>query len=137
MKFSVFAFLLLAFSTKSNTFDTADSPKSLVTSIVNNAFLFMKPERTSSSTLTLLSTDSPVRAEVSTIEEPSITIPSRGTLSPGLTTIMSPISTSSGSTTSISFPIFKFAMSGLISINDEIDFLDLPTAIPCKNTPTL
>ena len=50
---------------------------------------------------------------------------------------MSPISTSSGSTTSISFPIFKFATSGLISINDEIDFLDLPTAIPCKNTPSL
>ena len=23
------------------------------------------------------------------------------------------------------------------SINDEIDFLDLPTAIPCKNTPSL
>ena len=97
----------------------------------------MKPESTSSSTFTLLSTDSPVSADVSTIEEPSITIPSRGTLSPGLTTIMSPISTSSGSTTSISFPIFKLATSGLISINDEIDFLDLPTAIPCKNTPSL
>ena len=73
-------------------------------------------------------TDSPVNADVSIIDLPSIIFPSNGTFSPGFTTIVSPIFTSSGDNFSI-FPFFlTYATSGLISIKLAIDFLDLSTA---------
>ena len=53
--------------------------------------------------------DSPVRAEVSKVEYPSIIFPSNGTFSPGFTIIKSPIFTVSGETLSILLPIFKLA----------------------------
>ena len=83
----MFDFLLLAFSTISNIFEAVDSEKSLVTCTVNKAFLFINPDNKLSPFLTVLSTDSPVNAEVSIIELPSITTPSRGTFSPGFTII--------------------------------------------------
>ena len=129
--------MLLAFSTKSSIFETVDSPNSLVTSIVNSAFLFINPDNADSPTPISLRTDSPVSADVSTIEKPSTTTPSKGIFSPGFTTIISPILTSSGETTFISDPTFKLAESGLICISEVIDFLDFPTAILCKYSPIL
>ncbi|MPM30638.1 hypothetical protein SDC9_77188 [bioreactor metagenome] len=114
-----------------------DSEKFLVTFTVNKEFLLINPDNNSSPDLTVLKTDSPVKADVSTIELPSIITPSKGTFSPGLTIIKLPISTSSGSTTLIELPTFKFATSGFICIKSEIDFLDLPTAISCKYSPIL
>ena len=58
----------------------------------------MQPEMTSWPTVTSLGTLSPVRAAVFRVELPSVTMPSMGTFSPGWTTMMEPISTSSGST---------------------------------------
>ena len=56
-----------------------------------------------------LKIDSPVRADVSTIDIPLTTTPSRGIFSPGFTTIISPILTSSGDTTFTSDSNFKLA----------------------------
>ena len=90
----------------------------------------------SSSTLIVRGTDSPVSEDVSSVDSPKITIPSTGTFSPGLTTIISPISTSSGSIVTISPSRSTFANSGAISIRSLIDFLDFSTAIFWKNSPT-
>ena len=109
IKFSVFAFLFVAFSTKSNILLTVDSPNSFSTLISSTPFKLMHPLNMLSFTFTSLGTDSPVNADVSNIEVPSMTIPSSGTFSPGFTTMTSPIFTSSGDFFSI-FPFtFKFA----------------------------
>ncbi|MNW51853.1 hypothetical protein D3C74_293490 [compost metagenome] len=136
MKFSVGAFLLLAFSTRSRILATVDSPNSFVTSIVRTPFLFINPLSTSSPAATSRGKDSPVNAEVSMAESPSMTLPSRGTFSPGRTTMKSPIRTSSGLTRRISSPDFKLAKSGLMSINAPIDFRDRLTAMLWNSSPT-
>ena len=66
---------------------------------------------------------------------PFITIPSRGTLSPGLTRIISPIFTSSGDLDTISAPILTFAISGFKSIKFFIDFLDFSSAYSSNISP--
>ena len=68
--------------------------------------MLIQPLITSSSAEMVRGTDSPVRADVSTLEFPSSIIPSIGILSPGFTMIVVPISTSSGSTETIS-PSFQ------------------------------
>ena len=88
----------------------------------------MQPLITPSPAATSLGIDSPVRAEVSILEFPSSTIPSRGIRSPGFITVMLPISTSSGAVEIICPFISTFAKSGRISINAAMDFLELPTA---------
>ena len=70
-------------------------------SIFNKPSPLMQPEITSSPTLTVLGTDSPVKAAVFTKLSPLFTIPSTGIFSPGLMTRILPISTSSGSIISI------------------------------------
>ena len=84
----------------------------------------------------LLGTDSPVSALVSSIDSPSVTIPSKGIFSPGFTTISSPIETVSGATTTSSPFLLTVAESGLMSIRSEIDFLERFTASDWKNSPT-
>ena len=69
----------------------------------------MHPLNISSPVFTSLGIDSPVNADVSIIEFPSIIVPSNGTFSPGFTIIISPIFTSSGSTFTISPFFFIFA----------------------------
>ena len=128
IKFSDFDFLLLAFSTKSKTLLTVDSPNSFVTFIFITPFIFIVPLKTSSPFCTSLGILSPVRAFVSKLELPEITYPSNGIFSPGFTTIISPIFTSSGETSHTLSSLKTFATSGLISIRLEIDFLDLSTA---------
>ena len=88
----------------------------------------MVPEITLSPFNNSCGIDSPVNAFVSTVVEPAIISPSKGIFSPGLIKIISLIFTSLGSTISYLSLIFKFAKSGLISIKEAIDFLDLPTA---------
>ena len=88
------------FSTKSRIFDTVDSPKDFVVRIFSRPDRLMQPEMTLSPTSTSRGTDSPVSAMVSRLDRPSTIWPSRGIFSPGFTTMMSPISTSSGSTCS-------------------------------------
>ena len=104
MKFSDFDFLLLAFSTKSNILLTVDSPNSFVTFIFITPVKLIEPLKISSPSEASLGNDSPVNAFVSKLVFPSTTIPSNGIFSPGFTTIISPILTSSGST----FYIFPF-----------------------------
>lgn len=90
--------MLPAFSTRSNILETVDSPYSFVTFTFNTPLRFIAPDNISSPLWISLGTDSPVNAEVSNEPSPSKTIPSKGTLSPGLITIISSISTSSGDT---------------------------------------
>ena len=94
MKFSDLDFLELAFSTKSRIFDTVDSENSFVVSIFKRPELLIHPDIISSPYLTSLGTLSHVSADVSILALPSITIPSSGTFSPGLTTITEPTGTS-------------------------------------------
>ena len=101
MNFSDFDFFELEFSTKSRIFDTVDSPNTLVVLILTVPERLMQPEITSSPDFALRGTLSPVSAAVSSDVVPSTITPSIGIFSPALTTIILPISTSSGSTVSI------------------------------------
>jgi len=103
INFSVSAFLLAAFSTISNILETVDSPNFLVTFTFNKPLVFIPPDNISSLGTIFLGTDSPVSAEVSIKLSPSITTPSKGTFSPGLTKITSSTFTVSGDTF-FSFP---------------------------------
>ena len=78
--------------------DTVDSPNGLLTRTVSSPVMLTQPETTSSPSATERGNDSPVSAAVSSSEEPETTTPSKGTRSPGLTTISSPTETSLGST---------------------------------------
>ena len=98
IKSSDLDFLELAFSTKSKIFETVDSSNSFVVSIFKTPVILIQPLIISSPTVTSLGTLSPVNALVFKLALPSTIIPSKGTFSPGCTTIMVPISTSSGST---------------------------------------
>ena len=55
-----------------------------------NLLYFILPDKILSPTFTDIGSDSPVRALVSNMEEPFTMVPSSGTLSPSLTTIISP-----------------------------------------------
>ena len=90
MNFSVFDFLSRFFSTSSRILDAADCEKSLVTRILSTPFILINPDRSSTPSSALLGTDSPVSAEVSISEMPSMTVPSSGILSPGLIMMISP-----------------------------------------------
>ena len=98
MKFSVRAFLLLAFSTRSSILATVDSPKGLVTRTRISPLVLTQPEDISSPTPTSRGSASPVSATVFSALCPSTITPSSGTFSPALITISSPTCTSSGST---------------------------------------
>ena len=91
-------FLEAAFSTKSKTLLTVESKYSFVTFAKIKAFIFIQPLNIVAPSLTSTGTDSPVRAEVSSVVSPFTIIASRGSLSPGLISIISSIFTSSGST---------------------------------------
>ena len=101
IKFSDLDFLRLEFSTRSSIFDTVESPNSFVVRIWIVPVRLIHPLITSSPHAASLGTLSPVSALVLSEVFPSIITPSIGTFSPGFTTIMVPISTSSGSTFSI------------------------------------
>ena len=69
-----------------------------ITSNIQEPLTFTQPLITISPSATLRGSDSPVSAVVFRLDEPSMTIPSKGTRSPGLITMISPICTSAGST---------------------------------------
>ena len=89
--------------------DTVLSSYKEVTFISIISSLFIEHDNTSLSLVTNLSFDSPVKALVSRLVSPLITIPSKGIFSPFLTIITSPILTSSGDTFTMSFFCFKLA----------------------------
>ncbi len=101
IKFSDFDFLELAFSTRSRILDAVDSSNFLVVLIMRTPDMLIHPLITSSPLTISLGRLSPVSALVFRVEVPSVTIPSMGIFSPGLTIIIEPVSTSSGSTLSI------------------------------------
>ena len=91
---------MLEFSTRSRILETVDSPNSLVVLTLSRPLMLTQPLMTSSPDRTSRGRLSPVRAAVLRVEAPSTITPSIGTRSPGWTTMMVPISTSSGSTCS-------------------------------------
>ena len=113
----------VAFSTKSKILLTVEFLYSSVTftSIIPSTTIL--PDNTFLFSETCVNLLSPVKEAVFKSAVPFVTIPSSGTFSPSLTKIISPIFTSSGETCLISFSVFKFAYSGLISIRSLIDFL--------------
>ena len=98
MKFSVRAFFSLAFSTSSRMRCTVDWSYDDVVRTVRAPVMLTHPLMTSSPSCADCGADSPVSAEVSICEAPDTTMPSRGTRSPGFTTISAPTGTSAGST---------------------------------------
>ena len=102
-------FFELAFSTRSRILEAVDSPNSFVVLTVMTPFILMHPLMTALPTPALLGTLSPVSALVLRLVEPSVTTPSIGIFSPGITTISVPIVTSSGSFLLISPFSFTFA----------------------------
>ena len=118
----------LAFSTSSRIFATVESSYFFATFTFNIPSPLTHPLMTSSPAETLRGTDSPVRAAVSTNDSPSVTTPSSGIFSPALITMISPIFTSSGSTSFIPSGVSRFAYSGAILIISAIEALDFPTA---------
>ena len=98
INFSACAFFAEAFSTKFKIFETVDSSNNLVTFIFRTPSQFIHPLEIASPAFTLFGIDSPVNADVSIEACPSVIMPSRGTFSPVLTVIMSPIFTLSGLT---------------------------------------
>ena len=95
----------------------------------------MLPDRILSPTFTDIGSDSPVRALVSNIEEPFTMVPSSGTLSPSLTTIISPTFISVVGTTIILFFSFRFDVSSLISISSATELRLLFTAMLSNTFP--
>lgn len=98
IKFSLFDFFILEFSTRSSILETVESPNSFDVLILKTPVRLMQPLIISSPLLTERGTLSPVNALVFSVDSPLTTTPSIGTFSPGLTIISVPISTSSGST---------------------------------------
>ncbi len=90
MNFSVLAFFAEAYSTSSNILDAVESVYGFSTFTVRRPLRFIQPDNTLSPFDTSFGMDSPVRALASSDEEPSITTPSKGILSPGFTYIISP-----------------------------------------------
>lgn len=88
MKFSERDFFILEFSTRSRILDTVDSSNALVVRTLIIPERFTQPLIISSLEAMSRGTLSPVSALVFKVEEPSVTIPSRGTFSPGCTTMM-------------------------------------------------
>ena len=136
MNFSLFDLAPLACFTRSRIFAAVDSPKAFSTFALTTPDWFTHPERIWSPTVTSRGADSPVRATVSRLVEPSMITPSIGTFSPGFMTIVSPTATSSGSTV-MTFPSRStFAVSGLISRSCEMAREEFPSAIPSNSSPT-
>ena len=81
----------------------------------------MHPEIALSPTVTSLASLSPVSGEVSRDEMPSIITPSRGTLSPGETTITSPLATVEGLTLKTPETVSTKAASASISMCSPTD----------------
>ena len=124
------------FSTSSSIFDTVESEYSFVTFAFKRPFMFIQPLVMLSPMFTSRGRDSPVSAVVLRLELPSIIIPSRGTFSPGLITMMSSMQASSGSISEISPSFSIFTYSGQMSISSVIEFLLFPTAIVSNKSPT-
>ena len=109
-----------ALSTSWSIFDTVLSPKDFVALTLSTPERLMQPEMTSSPTLTSLGMLSPVSATVLSEDIPSVTVPSKGTFSPGLMTMTSPMRTSSGGTVSTRPLRSTSAVSGRMSIRCDM-----------------
>ena len=96
MNFSELALLAAAFSTRSSILAAVESSDAAVVRILRSPSRLIVPLWTSLPQEASTGRDSPVSAAVSMREKPSSTIPSRGILSPGFTSISVPTGTSSG-----------------------------------------
>ena len=136
MKDSLFDLWSAACSTSSSMRLAVDSPNSFSTFTRTAPLKLMHPEAMGSPSETPLGTLSPVRAFVSSEDLPSMTVPSKGTLSPDFTTMTSPTCTSSGRTVLSPSPVSRFALSGLMSIKADMLLRLRPSAMPSKSSPS-
>ena len=135
MKLSLRLLLSAAFSTKSRILETVDSANAFVVQTLSTPLRLTQPDRISSPLEMLRGTLSPVRATVSRLDLPSITIPSIGTFSPGRITIISPTFTLSGATVNSSPSRSTCAVSGRISIRCDMDIRLRPSATSSNISP--
>ena len=121
MSVSVVAFLSVASSTSERMRSTVDSSYGVVTSTSSTPVWLMQPLMISLPACTARGMDSPVSAEVSSSPSPFRMIPSSGTRSPGRTMMVSPTSTSSGNTSSSAPSRRTHAVSGRMSMREEME----------------
>ena len=136
MKFSERDLRSLAFSTSSRIFEAVESPNDLSTRTRMTPERLTQPEMTLSVTEASRGSLSPVSATVFRLVEPSTMVPSRGTLSPGATTMTSPTSTLAGSMRSSLLARSIVAKSGRMSMSSEMDLRLLFSAMVSKSSPT-
>ena len=132
---SLLDLFLSARSTRSMIFETVLSPKTFVVFTLTTPERFMQPDMILSPTEISRGRLSPVNAAVSSEVSPSMTLPSIGTLSPGFTTIISPIATSSGDTSDTRPSLSTLATSGLIARRCEMLSLLFPSAYSSNSSP--
>ena len=114
--------------TKVTIFEMTESLASEVTLISRYPSSLTVPENTLSPTSFKTGTLSPVMEAWLIEDEPEITSPSKGTLSPGFTITMFPTFTSSTFLISSLSPTLTLAVSGAISTNDLIERFALCSA---------
>ena len=136
MKFSAFDLREEAFSTSSRMRATVLSAKVPVVRTVITPVRLITPLRISSPARLSTGALSPVSAAAFTLVSPVRITPSSGTRSPGFTTIVSPVCTSSGETSSSAPSRTTVAVSGRMSISEEMLLRLLPTAIRWNHSPT-
>ena len=108
---------------------TEESLKGRVTLIFKRPLWFTQPASAALPTVHSRGMDSPVNAEVSTEELPSITSPSSGTRSPGRTRMISPTETVSALTVVTSSPFTRLAWSGRTLTSASMEAREEPTAL--------
>ena len=136
MNLSTGAFLATDSSTSLSSLETVESWWGSETSSTILEDRLTVPLSTTDPGDTSLGRGSPVRALVSSVEHPSVTVPSRGTLSPGRTTILAPTGTSEGWTLSTCPSTSRLARSDCRSMRADIDSLVLRTARCSNHSPT-
>ena len=114
----------------------AESSNALVTQASRRPFPLMNPPISSVPGDAGIGTDSPVSIDVLTLDSPSVTTQSTGTFSPARISMTSPTESTAGSTTLVAAPSLILAVSGVMSISSEMDFLARPTARHWRNSPS-
>ena len=135
MNFSGFAFLAAEFSTSSRIFATALSESGRTTSARTAPPSLTQPASISSPIQTVLSMLSPVMDLVSSAASRPMRRQSAGSLSPFLSRMISPGTSSSGSTSSGAPSLRRMAVSHLSAMSLVIALRDEPTARRCKYSP--
>ena len=135
--FAIGAFVSLASFTRLIICANVVSSPTLVAVNLNEPCTLIVAEITSSPIFLFIGMDSPVIADSSTRDEPSIILPSTGILSPGLITITSPLTMSSVAISTSALSLITIALSGDKSMRFFKEALVSPLLLASKYLPSV